>query len=81
MIYFLDTPKLLCRIRIVRRFIERKIHRNSRRNETLKSVIALLTWTEKFYRVNLPAIKEKLEGYPNKVVTLKSRENIAALLS
>lgn len=80
-IYFLDVPKLICRFRILRRFIGRKIYKNSRHNETLRSVIDLLKWTKKFYNVNLVAIKEKLGNYQDKVVILKSKKDVNAILT
>lgn len=79
-IYMLDTPRSLCRIRIVRRFIKRKLSKTSRKSETLKSLIHLLKWTEKFYNVNLVEIKEKLAAYQSKVRVLRCKEDIKAIL-
>ena len=79
-IYLLDTPRSLCRLRMVRRFIKRKLSRNNENPETLKSLIALLKWTEKFYHVNLIEISEKLAHYQNKVTVLHGRNDIKAIL-
>jgi len=80
-VYMLDMPQFLCRLRIVRRFIKRKLRRNSRKNETLKSLVHLLKWTKKFYNVNLIEIREKLTHYQNKVVVLSSKNDIKAILN
>ena len=80
-IYFLDTPAWLCRIRIVRRFLKRKIQKTSRKNETLTSLIQLLKWTRKFYRVNLPEMRKALARYETKVVTLAGKKAIDQLLT
>ncbi len=79
-IYMLDIPRLLCRLRIIRRFIKRKLSRNSRNNETLKSLVDLLKWTKKFYNVNLIEIKEKLTHYQSKVVVLSCKTDIKAIV-
>lgn len=79
-IYLLDMPPLLCRLRIIRRFIKRKLSRTSRKNETLKSLVHLLKWTKKFYNVNLIEIKEKLTHYQSKVVVLRCRNDTKAIL-
>lgn len=79
-IYMLDIPRLLCRLRIIRRFIKRKFSRNSRNNETLKSLVELLKWTKKFYSVNLIEIKEKLAQYQSKVVVLSCKADIKAIV-
>lgn len=62
------------------RFIKRKLGRSSRNNETLKSLIRLLKWTEKFYSVNLIEIQEKLSHYQGKVAVLCRRNDINAVL-
>lgn len=79
-IYLLEPPAALCRFRIVKRFIKRKLHRTSRKNESLTSLIRLLKWTRKFYAVNLPEIRAMLQDYEDKVVTIKSRKEIQDLL-
>lgn len=75
-ICLLNPPKFLCRLRIVRRYILRKLRRTGRKNENLKSLIALLKWTKKFYKVNLPQIRTVLEQYKEKAVELKSRKEV-----
>ena len=80
-IYLLDTPRLICRFRIIRRFIKRKLSRKSRRNETLKSLFLLLKWTKKFYNVNLVEIKEMLCNFQSKVITIRSRKEEQTLFN
>ena len=75
-IYCLETPPALCRIRILKRFFERKRNRTSRENEDLQSLLRLLKWTKKFYRVNFQEIRGILERYENKVVYLKGNRQV-----
>lgn len=75
-IALLEPPALLCRIRIIRRFIHRKISHHARENEDVKSLISLLKWTKKFYRVNLPEIKAELAPYSGKTVCLTRKRDI-----
>lgn len=79
-ICLLTTPPLLCRLRIVRRFFDRKWKKTGRKNETLRSLLKLLVWTRKFYRVNLPQIRAGLEPYRGKVVELKTKREIYSWL-
>ena len=79
-IYLLEPPALLCRIRIVRRFAKRKLTGKSRKNETFRSLLDLLRWTKKFYRVNLPEIHEKLQPYQNKVIRIKNKEELRQVM-
>lgn len=75
-IVLLEPPALLCRIRIIRRFIHRKISHHARKNEDIKSLTSLLKWTKKFYKVNLPEIKAELEPYSGKTVCLTRKRDI-----
>ena len=79
-IYFLNTPPTLCRIRIFHRFIKRKVRKTCRQNETVKSVVELLKWTRKFYKVNLPVIRKTLSPYTGKVITLSHKEEVQHLV-
>ena len=80
-IYFLDMPRLLCHLRIIRRFIKRKLSRSSRSNETFISLLQLLKWTKKFYNVNLLEIKDKLRNYQSKVIMICSRKDEQMMLN
>lgn len=53
---------------IVRRFIRRKLGIEKGKKESLKSLIDLLKWTDKFKKVNLPKIREILLPYFYKVI-------------
>ncbi|MBQ7474194.1 MAG: DNA topology modulation protein FlaR [Oscillospiraceae bacterium] len=70
-IYLLSTPVSLCKCRIIRRFIRRKLGREAGKKETLRDLTALLRWTDKYQRENLPAIRKLLAAYPDKVVELR----------
>lgn len=80
-VYCLETPPLLCRFRILRRFLVRKCRGTNQEGETLGSVLRLLKWTKKFYRVNFPEIRKMLEQYGEKVVYLKGKSQIRKHIS
>lgn len=67
-IYVLDVPQFKCIYRIVRRFIRRKLGIEKGKKESLKSLIDLLKWADKFQKVNLPKIRISLESYSSKVI-------------
>ena len=79
-IYLLEPPALLCRIRIIRRFVKRKYTGTSRENETFRSLLDLLGWTKKFYRVNLPEIHEKLQPYQSKVIRITNKRELRQVM-
>ena len=56
----LDVPKSTCKRRIIMRFIKRRLGLEKGRNETFKSLRALLKWTDKFYLDNMKEIEEFL---------------------
>ncbi len=67
-IYLLEVPRRVYRRRIIRRFIRRKLGLEPGKQETLKSLSALLQWADKYERVNLAEIKKILSAYPDKVI-------------
>jgi adenylate kinase family enzyme len=70
-ILLLDTPLWLCRIRICRRFLHRRLHPEERKNqETWHSFFSLLKWTAKYQRKNMPLIRQKLHKYTQKVTVI-----------
>ena len=69
-IYLLSPPVSLCKRRIIRRFIRRKLGREEGKKETLRDLTALLRWTDQYQQKNLPAIRELLATYPDKVVEI-----------
>lgn len=80
-IYCLEIAPWICRYRIIKRFIKRKLQHQNRKNETIESLIHLLKWTNKFYRVNFIEIKETLKKYENKTVIIKKNSDIKKLIS
>ena len=80
-IVLLETSPVLCRFRIVRRFARRKLTGTARQNENLRSLRALLRWTRKFYRVNLPEIRELLAPYREKVTVLRTKREVRSFLN
>lgn len=79
-IYFLDTPKSVYKYRIIKRFIKRKLGLEKGKKETLKSVRALLKWTDTFQNVNMKEIKKILEKYTAKTVWLTSKNDVKRVI-
>ncbi len=79
-IYLLDTPKNIYTLRIIRRFIRRKLGLEKAKKETAKSVYNLLKWTETWQKQNLPEIKKVLKQYEQKVVILNSKNQVNKII-
>lgn len=79
-IYLLDMPKYLYQYRILRRSLRRKLGLEAGKRETLKSVLALLKWTDTFQKKNMVEIASILEKYADKVQRLSSRKAVQNLL-
>lgn len=71
-ILVLDIPKYIYKGRIVRRFFKRKFGIEQGKKETMKSLIDLLKWTDKFQNTNLPEIYSTLIKSKAKTVVLNS---------
>lgn len=67
-IYLLRAPKALYRARIIRRFIRRRLGLEPGKRETLKSLLALLRWADKYQKEAMPEIRRILEPYAHKVI-------------
>ncbi len=78
-IYVLDMPKYLYKFRIIKRSLKRKLGFEKGKKETLKSVVDLIKWTDTFQDKNMPEIQKNLEKYSDKVVWLKSKEDVYAV--
>ena len=78
-IYVLDMPKYLYKFRIIKRSLKRKLGFEKGKKETLKSVVDLIKWTDTFQDKNMPEIQKILEKYSDKVVWLKSKEDVYAV--
>jgi adenylate kinase family enzyme len=72
-IYLLTVPRRVYRYRILRRFLRRKLGLEPGKRETLQSLFALLSWADKYQRVNLVEIRKILEAYPDKVIELSKQ--------
>ncbi len=75
-IYVLDMPKYLYKIRILKRSVKRLLGIEKGKKETLKSIYALLKWTDIFQKKNLKEIREILEKYTDKVVWVTSKKEL-----
>lgn len=67
-IYLLEIPRYKSRYRIIKRFLRRKLGLEQGKKETLKSLLALLKWTDSYNQTDLPEIKKTLEPYNQKVI-------------
>ena len=79
-IYILDLPKYIYKIRIIKRFIKRKLKLEISKKETLKSLLDLLKWTDRFQNENIKEIIKILEIYKEKVYFIKSKKEIDKIL-
>ena len=67
-IYLLNVPRYKYRYRIIKRFIRRKLGIEKGKKETLKSLVDLLKWADKYQNTNLAEIKKILANYSDKVI-------------
>lgn len=79
-IYVLDMPKYLYQSRIIGRFLKRKVGFEKGKKETLKSLYALLKWTNTFQNKNMKEIKQLLQPYGNKVVWISDKKTLDGIL-
>ena len=79
-IYILDLPKYIYKFRIIKRFIKRKLKLEISKKETLKSLLDLLKWTDKFQNKDMKEIIKILEKYKEKVHFIKSKKEIKEIL-
>lgn len=75
-IIILDIPKRIYKPCIIRRFFKRKLGLEHGKKETVKSLLDLLKWTDKFQKVNLPKIYTMLEKYNSKTIILRSARQV-----
>lgn len=79
-IYLLDIPAYLCRLRVIRRFLLRKLGFLPGKRESVRSLIALLQWMDTFRQQNMPQIRRSLSAYADKVVILRNSRAVRRLL-
>lgn len=79
-IYILDLPKYIYKLRIIKRFIKRKLKLEIAKKETLKSLLDLLKWTDKFQNEDMKEIIKILEKYKEKVYFIKDKKEIKEIL-
>ena len=75
-IFILNVSSWIYKYRIILRFIKRKVGINKGKKETIKSLIALIKWTDSYKKDTLPKIIDFLEPYKNKVIVLESANDI-----
>ena len=71
-IYLLHVSRCKYRYRIIRRFVRRRLGLEQGKKETLKSLLQLLRWADKFQQVNLPEIRKLLSPYAGKVFDMEN---------
>ncbi|MCY7008629.1 AAA family ATPase [Fusobacterium simiae] len=79
-IYILDLPKYIYKFRIIKRFIKRKLKLETGKKETLKSLLDLLRWTDKFKNENMKEIIKIIERYKEKVYFIKNKNDLQKIL-
>lgn len=79
-IYILDLPKYICKFRIIKRFIKRKLKLETGKKETLKSLLELLKWTDKFQNENMKEIIKILKKYKEKVYFIRNKNDLQKIL-
>ena len=81
-IYILDLPKYIYKFRIIKRFFKRKLKLKleTGKKETLKSLLDLLKWTDKFQNEDMKEIIKILEKYKEKVYFVKSKNETKEIL-
>ena len=67
-IYLLSVPRRRYRCRIIRRFVRRKMGLEKGKKESLRSLLALLRWADRYQQKNMPEIRRILSQYPDKVI-------------
>ena len=79
-IYVLDIKTKICKRRIVKRFLRRKLKLEPGKKETVKSLIALLKWTDEYRNNNLVKIKKRLQSFPDKTIYLRSVKEVNEII-
>ena len=75
-IFILNSPVIVYRYRIIKRFLKRKLGVEKGKKETLKSLIGLLKWTDNYQKNKMPKILEFLEPYKEKIILLENSEDM-----
>jgi len=75
-IFFLNTSKIVASIRIVKRFIKKKIGIEKGHKETIKSLKNLFKIRKNYEEKIIPEIKLKLQNYSTKTKEVKSFKQI-----
>ena len=68
-IRFLNVPRRVYRLRIIRRFIRRKLGIEKGKKETLRSLRDLLKWADRYQQKNAVEIQKILCAYPDEVTS------------
>ena len=67
-ILLLKVPRRKYKFRLIKRFIKRKLGYEKGKNETMKSLFALMKWADKYQKENLPEIELIIGNYSEKAI-------------
>ena len=80
-IYVLNIPKYICKIRIVIRFLKRKLKIEKGKTEKFKSIYRLFKNVDIFANEKLIYIKQILKNYEDKVVWISDPQEIDKIIN
>lgn len=80
-IYLLKIPRRVCVKRIWKRYKRRKRGEEGGKISSHASVRALVKWTKKFQKTNLPEIEAVLEKYAEKTVVLYGKKDVEKIIN
>jgi adenylate kinase family enzyme len=75
-IFILKIKPILFNVRIIKRFIKRKLGIQKGKRETIKSLLELLAWTNNYHKREIPIIIDFLKEYKDKIIVVKKSKDI-----
>lgn len=79
-IFIIITNPVVFNYRIIKRFVRRKLGIEKTKKETIKSLIELIIWTNKYQKRNIPKIISFLDQYHNKVIIITNGKKILSFI-
>lgn len=79
-IFLLEKNIYVCYIRIIKRFIKRKLKIEKGKKENIQSLIGLLKWTRHYKKKEIKNIIKFLEDYKKKVIVVRDSYEIIKCL-
>ena len=75
-IIFIKAPLFLCRLRVIRRFLFRKLSPKRKCRDTVASTIKLLKWMKEYNNEDIPAINIQLKKYEKKLIVIRKADKV-----